>query len=548
MNDDRTSQSWLMPFAVWASFFLYGAIAAPVPGVNEPHYLCKSKHFWQPTWCARDFFLASPNAHTVFYATVGSLTRVLTLDQSAWIGRLLACALLTWGWIHCLSRILLTRWAPLWAAWIYLAISVCGNFSGEWLVGGVEGKVFAYALLMLAFGDLLLGRTKRAAVFAGGGISFHPVVGVWSLLAFAAAHFLTHLLDHRRSNLAAIRINVSGDGQSVSTQTQSPGRTPLAIGLCRSFDPVALILLVVCSLPGMVPVFKLLTESVPEQTKFAAAYLQVFYRLPHHLDPMVFPGRAYCGYAVLIAIWVSSFFWGGRTNSKRSFDRVVFWSIVIAVAGIAVGFGPRPLATMPYYRTRIQLLKFYPFRLADLLVPIAVAISLVSVFERTMLNFHERRSLKFSVPHSILLAIFLAALWRVHLTTEANRESVEFRTDWLEACRWIDDQLPVDALVQTPKNSWAFKWYAQRAEYVTFKDCPQDATGIVEWNNRLTFERKWYEQKYADGVYSAAELKELRQQTGLTHILAELRLGPFELEPVFRNGTFKIYDLRTLDD
>ena len=29
----------------------------PPPGVNEPHYLCRLKHFWNPGWCAGDLFL-----------------------------------------------------------------------------------------------------------------------------------------------------------------------------------------------------------------------------------------------------------------------------------------------------------------------------------------------------------------------------------------------------------------------------------------------------------------------------------------------------------
>ena len=81
---------------------------------------------------------------------------------------------------------------------------------------------------------------------------------------------------------------------------------------------------------------------------------------------------------------------------------------------------------------------------------------------------------------------------------------------------------------------------------MAFKDCPQDAAGIVEWNSRLNFLQKWFEQNYADEFYSAGELKSLRQQTGLTYLLTD-RLGPLELEPIYRNGTFQVYDLTSLD-
>ena len=36
---------------IFAVFFLHGAW--PVPDVNEPHYLSKAKHYWDPNWCAK---------------------------------------------------------------------------------------------------------------------------------------------------------------------------------------------------------------------------------------------------------------------------------------------------------------------------------------------------------------------------------------------------------------------------------------------------------------------------------------------------------------
>ena len=78
-------QKWPVLLAVWATFFFYGAIAAPVPGVNEPHYLCKSKHFWQPAWCERDFFLASPEAFSpvlAILAMIGAGVKTKTSDST----------------------------------------------------------------------------------------------------------------------------------------------------------------------------------------------------------------------------------------------------------------------------------------------------------------------------------------------------------------------------------------------------------------------------------------------------------------------------------
>ena len=541
------TRMWPVLMAVWATFLLYGLIAAPVPAVNEPHYLCKSKHFWQPEWCDRDFFLVSPNAHTVFYATIGGLTWFVSLTQAALIGRSLVTFVLAWGWTRCLSQFFFSPWAVLWSAWIFLCFSACGNFSGEWLVGGVEGKVPCYGFLLAALGDAFRRRFVLAGTWAGLAISFHPVVGIWGLFAFALSMVVERLINSRRRQRRRIKADPSSEEP---LQGKNNSLSDLEQGGHSSVGSVLLpcVILFLLALPGLIPVFQLLTESVSQETRRAATYIQVYYRLAHHLDPMLFPRRSYLCYALLLIVWLSSCLWGGRTNAKRALDHIVFWSVMFALAGILVGWGPRPPIKMSFYDQRMNLLKFYPFRLADVLLPVAVAISLVSVLERTAFKANSSRTLGAfnSPPLWILILVFIAGLLRAHATTETNRYSLEDRADWLDVCAWIDKNLPPDALVQTPTNGWAFKWFARRAEYVAYKDCPQDADGIVEWNRRLNFLQKWFEKNYADEFYSASELKSFRQKTGLTHLLTD-RLGPLELEPIYRNGTFQVYDLTSLD-
>ena len=86
------------------------------------------------------------------------------------------------------------------------------------------------------------------------------------------------------------------------------------------------------------------------------------------------------------------------------------------------------------------------------------------------------------------------------------------------------------------------KWYAQRPEYVNYKDCPQDAAKIVEWYERLVFMSQWSREHYGDALFSIEELEDLHQQTGITHLLVS-RYGPMEQQPVFDNGSFRVYEI-----
>ncbi|MBM4074091.1 MAG: hypothetical protein FJ267_00420, partial [Planctomycetes bacterium] len=270
-SGDR-SMDVLVVLSIWVSLFIYGWVGAPIPATNEPHYLCKARHYWQTEWCENDFFLESFDTHVVFYTVFGFFLKWFSFEQVAVLGRLLATLTMAFGWHRLSTSLLIGRWSPMIATWIILAIASIGNFSGEWVFGGVEGKVFCYGFAFAALGQIARQRYLSAAGLLGIATSWHPVVGVWISLAVVGTWLSSPF----------IRTNVSF--QSIVTGA---------------------ILFAILSLPGLIPVVQLLIQPVEPEVKFAATYIQVFYRLAHHLDPMRFHSRAYLGYAVLILFWLS---------------------------------------------------------------------------------------------------------------------------------------------------------------------------------------------------------------------------------------------------
>ena len=501
--------------AVWllisAGFLLMAAVRAPTPAVNEPHYLCKAKHFWNPDWCADDFFLDSAETHIVFYTTIGVLTKWFSLLTSAWLGRMLACLFLGLGWLKLIQQLAPGRWTPLWTAWVYQAIFAIGNFSGEWIVGGVEAKVFSYAFVFLALADWFQHHYRRAGFFMGLAVSFHPLVGLWSVITIGFAWMISI--------------------------TERPSLKSLAV-------PAGLFLL--ASLPGLIPALQLLLGT-PQKLTFQATYIQVFYRLSHYLDPTKFPASSYIQFGLLLTIWAVGRRYLSRTCQESFFAKIILGSFIIAVVGWFIGYGPRPPVEMPSYEFRMKLLRFYPFRLFDALLPIAAAVVLVNLLLK---NLEPRQDavqknnvgwFLWGVPTCCLIF----SLLNVPVDRDSSRMAVAQKADWISACSWIDENLPADSLLLTPKSSWAFHWYAQRAEYVSFKNCPQDVRGIVEWNRRLRFLKSWGQQNFLNG-YSNSVVNELVQETKVTHILAQ-RLGPFDMEPVYQNATYKLYQLPDLE-
>lgn len=531
----------LVVLAVFTTFFLVAAVRAPVPGVGEPHYLAKAKHFWQPDWCARDLFLQSSNPHLAFYVALGWLTKWCSFETTAWIGRAASQLLLALGWTALVSRLTVGKWTPLWTAWGFLGLFSLGTLAGEWVVGGVEGKVFSYAFLFLALAAAVDRRPIASAALAGAAVSFHSIVGIWGI----AALVLTILVSLWRSRFAAWS-HTPTDPSATGDDTPPPaGAVTWA---------VAFLVFVACSLPGLLPSLQVVMDKTTADS-FAANYIQVFYRLAHHLYPATFAPSAAVGYLAMLAAW----WWisrraghaaeGSPQNSRaarqnRYITAYVVAVCLIALGGAAIGLGEVPTARSQWQAIRMTLMKFYAFRLFDVVVPFVLVMTLADRTARLMERarggaaVHAAPWLAWSVP-------LLFALLDLPEDRNPSRLPPPELADWKVMCEWIDTHLPEDALVCTPYGAWAFKWYAQRAEYVSYKDCPQDAAGIIEWNRRLKYLEAWGSRSFDNG-YTVDELRRLRDDTHCSHWLA-YRAAPVHATPTFERGRFRLYDLHALE-
>ena len=238
--------------AIVILFFLLGG--GPVPEVNEAHYLAKAKHFWNPSWCPRDFFLNSADAHYVFYLTWGWLTQWFSLAATAWIGRLAAWLLLAIAWQR-LSWSLVPRWGfALLSAGIWVALLQRFHMSGEWIVGGIEAKVPAYGFVLLGLADVVSAAGRER----GSGSARQPP----STCSWEAGRSSWRCLPGSCSR-ARERPSVVAHG------------TRAVLGG-------------VLSLPGLWPALNL-TPQADDTTTAAACGIYVFDRLRHHLLLSDFP-------------------------------------------------------------------------------------------------------------------------------------------------------------------------------------------------------------------------------------------------------------------
>ena len=138
-----------------------------------------------PPGAPNDFFCNSADAHQVFYWTFGWLTRLLAIATVAWLGRVLTWGLMAWAWRRLSWSLVPAAWYSVLSAALWVMLNDRCHMAGEWVIGGVEAKGFAYVLVLLGIESLVRGRWTAAWLLFGASSSFHVIVGGWSVVAAA---------------------------------------------------------------------------------------------------------------------------------------------------------------------------------------------------------------------------------------------------------------------------------------------------------------------------------------------------------------------------
>jgi hypothetical protein len=512
-------QQWLEIALIFLVFFTVAG--EPAPAVNEPHYLSKAKHYWNPEWCEGDLFLESADAHLTFYWTLGILTRWFSLPTVAWIGRTVAWLALAWSWQRLSSRVVPMRWASVITSLLMLWLIAKCNFAGEWIVGGIEGKCFAYAFVIWGLSELAVGNWRFVWPLLGLAAAFHVLVGGWSVIAAAGVW----ILEPRATRPTLVKMVPS------------------------------LLLGGVLALLGVFPGL-LLTANVPPEVAAKANRIYVFDRLPHHLAPLQLPAEELSrriqrfGILILAFAWLS-WYRAQYEAANNALLRIQNWallSLAISLSGMAW-----ELVTLNQPGLSASVLKYYWFRLADIAVPLAVALSLGAVLKSALQN-QQRLA---AIISAVTMAT--ACFWLITTSTTRYAESTDINTyaaihdyGWREACHWANENTTPDSLFMVPRRSYDFRWYAQRPVFFTWKDVPQDAVSLNKW---------W--KRYQDAYYGAVDLfgnvgpyyspqdmgAERLRETAAEYNIDYLLTGeypPLPLPVVYENPWYKIYSFKPL--
>lgn len=522
----KSSDDWRWQTLEVAFIFLmlFLVVGSPPPDAGESHYLVKAKHYWDRSFCKGDLFLESPEAHLVFCWVFGWLTKFCSLDATAWILRVIAWLGFAFAWQRLSWAIAPQRFWSVLSCGLMLALLRTCHMSRELiLVGGVEAKVFAYVFVLLGMGELVRGRWNWAWAFLGAASAMHVIVGGWSGIAMGFAWLIA--------------------------PKDRPQLAKMLPGLAIAF---------VLALEGLIPGL-LLTWGQDREIVNKAHQIYVFDRLGHHLVFHRFGNWYIARHAALVlatlffALWQRRVQPAGTACECRRLQRLVLGGVAIAGAGVALDQGLVAWAAASgasqeaYQAVAAPFLRYYFFRLSDALVPMGCSLTVFSLLlawrtsnprlEATGLLIglaigginiaeicfeHAWRPLPGGWVQPQATPEDRWRAWQLWGDEEADlAESQRRLAEWKNLCRWIKQHTPPDAKFITPRNQQTFKWFAERGEVVSWKDIPQNATGIVEWRQTLSevFPPEGYGNDAADNTDAA--LRAIAQEHGASYMIVD---------------------------
>ncbi len=428
--------------------------AWPTPDTNEAHYLARARHSWNPSWGTGDFFLDSPEAHGVFYRLLGPLAAALPLDQAAWIGRWLGWASLAAGFSFLASAILPTVPLRIVAAALFSLSARHTPAAGEWVIGGCESKVFAWALVLVGVGWFVRGRPAIAWAWLGAATALHPLVGGWAMVALVPAAATDWFGKGRRSVSRALSM-ASGGAVAVGLGLAALGVVP-ALGLSAGTDAAE---------------------------RARATFTYVVERLPHHLLARTFAEGLVARHCLAILLWWLLLPLAEKSPTRSRLAIFTTASLGISLAGCAVSLLESAWPSAAY-----AILRYYWFRLADGVVPLALALGATAALREGLGGTARRRLGWIAVIGMLAVDVgFESRHWplpgRTGLVARADQKVQA--AAWREVCAWVRDHTPADACFLTPRGATSFHWYTGRREVVNWKDIPQDAKSILAWRERI---------------------------------------------------------------
>jgi hypothetical protein len=448
---DRPATGLLL-FVATLPLILLIYFPTPMWHPNEEHYFLLAHQYFAPEkYHALFAAFDSTKTRFVFNYPVGALIDWLGYEQARGIVRILMAGLYAVAFAFFFRTLRLSVLDSL----LILVAYVLANqtfFAEEWLLDGVEGKTFAYACVLAAFGFLHKDRFDASVLLLAVGTYFHFLVGGAWFAFLAALYVLYH------------------------------GKIP-------SWRHIALYVVCVAPLVAIVIIGHGGNVPRPEGISFSADYIYSVLRNPHHVAP--FSSRYLLwqwttGIVLLGCFLVVSgclYWFGGLSDRTRALTALVGLGLLYLVAALIVSFIDRNTGAIG---------KFYVFRPASFLFLLGIVTVALFIREKAPINTDAAK---------LIVAMIMVPIcfW---IVAKAKIEQTYFqgptRAKIAAVAAAVQQSTPADAVILTDPaldmTLLALPRKLERPTLVHWKFVPSNPREIYEWYRRLQFRSAVFER------------------------------------------------------
>ena len=411
---------------------------------NEMDVIPFAKAFFNNHWLDKDWYLNLYIPYRFFFSyPVGFFTDSFGIMQTIILGRLFSYFLMSYALhsliksISCSINMFLYHFAII----VFYCFFPNGNGAGEWMVGGLDTKVFAYVFSIFSLTSFINKRYLKGFFFAGLVLNFHVLIGIFHLFSI-----LPFLFFFQKNN----------------------------INFLKEFTSF----ITVFCLSGFFGLYCIFYQLFfPEQEASNIAWnIYVNVRVPHHTLPSFFPVQLWIK-MILFSVFNLYIIYRIKTGKIRLLAFYAVSSVLISLVGLIIFFSS----------LENHYLRYYFFRFSDVMLPLITLLNIIILFTKYYSKFiHKYISRIKLVLVSIFFLIFFKPFNSFCNDFTINIKDIIYSDSLdLNMHDWIRSNTDQESVFITCPDDHFFYINCERSMFVSWKHSPQNSADIIFWYNRL---------------------------------------------------------------
>ncbi len=510
MKKKEEVRTFLIVFSILLFLYLWDGFLSG----NEAQTLANVYHFANPGWLGNDWFLSLDTVYRIpFNIILFPLAKIFNLTFLALFSRIFLIGAMSLSLTYFFNTIRLTPGSI--ALFTLIAFRMKGMLAGEDMLWHVEAKVLSYSLVIAGLASFLKEKYRKMWLFLGGAAIFHPLVGGYSVIALV----FSFPLYRNKKNPELIK------NSPFFIVTGWPGIGIILYNLITSRGAsggVADLIYVARHPHHMIP------------TDFIRYVHKSF---PAWMDYTIITGNVIFCAAVLIIAFIKL--------EKNSRERQLLYYTIGSFGIFLVGL-------LFYLTGQFNLLKYYPFRFPDVIIPFTAYFLFFRILDKHLF-------IKKPIIGIIAAAAVIGASGFLFTVTTVSTIDSTVPISLIQSDKrdtelyiWIKNNTPKDAVFIILPFIDNFNITAERAQFVTLKHIPQNERDVMEWydrlkqlnngrdfyDNRISFDFSNFKNNYF--MLSDVKIKETGAEYGLDYYIG-LPDREGDLPLVYSNDKWGVY-------